>query len=476
MRKAEPPRALPAELEHTLPSNLEAERSVLGVILTNNASYEHIAPLVTEASFYRDAHKRIYQAMAYLLEERRSAVDFVTLHEELIRRGELDDVGGPAYIASLADGVPRTVNSAHYARIVQEKATLRALIFAANKMLTDAYAGEEPPGDILRAADAALLSIQNAHVSHRFTSIQESVPSLFADFEYRVAHRGQLTGLPTGFKSVDDLTLGWQAGDLIVLAARPSIGKTTLAMNSATAIARAGKHVVFFSLEMRKRQLEYRIVSSLSGVACARLLNGCVGGTDYARISETFELLHTLPLSIDDSGRQTVHGIRGACRQLKAAGRCDAVVIDYVQLMPGTLNRRGATRNEELTDISRRLKELADELSAPILLLSQLRRLEARRRPQLEDLRESGALEQDSDIVGFLYRKDHRAGGLTELILAKQRNGPTGTVKLSIDRDTLTFTDVGPDTAEPEPAAEPAAERSRRQRRLYYHTGPGQDD
>lgn len=452
----------------TLPHNLEAERSVLGVILTNNAGYERIASVLTEASFMRDSHKRIYAAMRYLIEERSSAVDFVTLKEELVRRGELEDVGGAAFIAALADGMPRTTNITHYARIVQEKATLRELIFAANKMLTDAYAGEDPPDDIVKRADAMLLALQHARIGHRFASIQQSVPALFSDFEYRVAHRGQLTGLTTGFASLDNLTLGWQRGDLIVLAARPSIGKTTLAMNSATAMARAGLHVVFFSLEMRKRQLEYRIVSSLSGVGCARLLNGCIGGDDYAKISATFELLHTLPFAIDDSGQQTVQQIRGACRQLKAAGQCDAVVIDYVQLMAGTLSRKGTTRNEELTDISRRLKELADEINAPILLISQLRRLEARRRPQLEDLRESGALEQDADIVGFLYRKDHRAGGITELNLCKQRNGPTGTVKLSLDRDTLTFTDAGEQTAEEADAAAKEPTPARRRGRPPY--------
>lgn len=474
-RRREQPPMMSPEMERTLPHNLEAERSVLGVILVDNSAYEMASQTITGRDFFRDAHRRIFDAIAFLVDERHVVVDFVTLKEELMRRGELDDVGGPAYVASLADGVPRATNIVYYTGIVKDKSALRDLIYAANKILTDAYAAEEPAVDVLRRADLALLDVQNAHVSARMSELKDSVSGLFADFEDRVARRGQLIGIDTGFKSVNELTFGWQAGDLVVIAARPSMGKTTFVMNSAIAGARCGKRVAFFSLEMRKRQLEYRILSSLSGVACTRLLSGFIGGPEYPNISTAFEQLAALRLFIDDRARQTVHEIRSACRRIKAEGGLDLIVIDYVQLMPGTLQRKGATRNEELTDISRRLKVLADEVSAPIILLSQLRRLEARRRPHLEDLRESGALEQDSDIVGFLYRGDHRAGGITEFILAKQRNGPTGTVKLAFERDTLTFTDAGEQTEEETKQAEKTEERPRR-RRLPYQTGPGQDD
>jgi replicative DNA helicase len=456
------------ELERTLPHNLEAERSVLGAILVHNDAYEAASHVVKADDFFRDAHRRIFTAIAHLVDELRVDVDFVTLKEELLRRGDLDEVGGPAYISSLADGVPRATNVRYYAGIVKEKATLRALIYAANKMLTDAYAAEDSAGDILARSDRAMLDVQNAHVSTRMSNVAESTTDLFKDFEHRVEHRGQLTGVDTGFASINELTFGWQPGDLIVVAARPSIGKTTFVMNTAVAGARTGKRVAFFSLEMRRRQLEYRVMSSLSGVACTRLLSGFVGSQDYPKISQAFETLSRLPVAIDDRARQTVQDIRGACRRLKAEGGLDLVVVDYVQLMPGTLQRKGATRNEELTDISRRMKVLADEIASPILMLSQLRRLEARRRPQLEDLRESGALEQDSDIVAFLHRSDHRAGGPTEFILAKQRNGPTGSVKLLFERDTLTFTDAGPDLDEEKPPEQPempGVEARRRRRR-----------
>jgi replicative DNA helicase len=402
-------------------------------------------------------------------------VDFVTLKEELIRIGDLDEVGGPAYVASLSDGVPRATNVKYYAGIVKEKAALRALIYAANKLLTDAYAAEDSAIDIVSRAETALLDVQNAHVSQRMGELRESTSALIADFDERVANRGMLTGVETGFTSINELTFGWQPGDLIVLAARPSIGKTTFVMNSALAAAKTGKRIAIFSMEMRRRQLEYRIVSSLSSVACTRLLSGFISSTEYPKISYAFELIHKLSVSIDDRARQTVHDIRSACRRMKAEGGLDMVVVDYVQLMPGSLDRKGSTRNEELTDISRRMKILADEIAAPIMMLSQLRRLDGRRRPQLEDLRESGALEQDSDIVAFLHRSDHRAGGMTEFILAKQRNGPTGTVKLSFERDTLTFTDAGQETEEDEKQAEEQA-KPRRQRRMPYHTGPGQND
>ena len=459
----------------TLPHNLEAERSVLGAIIVHNDAFEHATQVITADDFYRDAHRRIWAAIAYLIDERRVVVDFVTLKEELNRRGEMDEIGGPAYLGSLADGVPRATNVKFYAGIVKDKSGLRSLIFAANKILTDAYAAEDTAVDIIARADRELLNVQNAHVSGRMGELKDSTSSLIADFGTRVENRGMLTGVDTGFVSINELTFGWQPGDLVVLAARPSIGKTTFVMNSALAAARTGKRIAIFSLEMRRRQLEYRIVSSLSGVAATRLLSGFISAVEYPKISYAFEQIGRLSVSIDDRARQTVQDIRSACRRMKAEGGLDMVVVDYVQLMAGSLDRKGTTRNEELTDISRRMKILADEIASPIMMLSQLRRLDGRRRPQLEDLRESGALEQDADIVAFLHRGDHRAGGTTEFILAKQRNGPTGTVKLAFDRDILTFTDAGQETAEEADAAE-KQEKTRRQRRMPYATAPGQDD
>lgn len=466
-----PPKAPEPDLdgftERTLPHNLDAERAVIGAILVRNNAYDEAANLVKAKDFFRDAHRRIYEAIAYLRDERQAAIDHVTLSEELTRRGDLDAVGGKAYVVTLSDGVPRAINVSHYCTIVRDKAVLRELIYAANTILTDAYCAEEQPTTILERADRLILDASNAHTSGRLASVATSMAGLFADFERRVNTRGTLSGIPTGFASVDELTFGWQPGDLIVIAARPSVGKTTFVMNSAVAAARAGKHVAFFSLEMRRRQLEYRLLSSLAKVPCTRVMNGYVSSAEYPLIAHAFEELNTLPISIDDRAHQTVQDIRSACRRLKSEGKLDLVVVDYVQLMQGTIDRKGATRNEELTDISRRLKILTDEVGAPILLLSQLKRL-AGRTPALDDLRESGALEQDSDIVGFLHRTNHRQGGATDFTLAKQRNGPTGSVRLAFDRDTLTFSDAGlAPESEPTEAEQPAMDGMEHRKKTY---------
>ena len=450
------------EAERTLPSDLDSERSVLGAILVWNAAFEQVAPVLTPHDFFRDAHRRIFAAMTDLLDA-RGVVDDVTLKDALARRGDLDEVGGPVYLASLSNGVPRATNVEFYARIVKEKAQLRGLIDAANRTLAGAYAAEEPSSELLRRADVSLLALSNGHAG-RMADLRDAPARLFKDIEYQVEHRGELTGVVTGFKQIDDITLGWQPGDLNIIAARPSIGKTTWAMNSVVAAARAGKRVAVFSLEMRRKQLENRLMSNLSGVSLERIRGGFLGSEDYQRVSQGLNEMHTLAIHIDDRSGQSVWDIRGGCRRLKAEGGLDLVMIDYVQLMAGSLEGREAfNRNAVITDISRRLKGLADELSAPILLLSQLSRAGSKRfdpRPQLSDLRESGALEQDADIVLFLHRKNHKVGGVTQVILEKHRNGRTGTVNATFDMDTSTFTDGGDDPPEPEkPARKPSTRR-----------------
>jgi replicative DNA helicase len=453
LRAVPPQDAPPVGDERTLPHNLEAERSVLGAILVDNSAFELASREIKADDFYRDAHRRIYSAIVYLVDERRVVVDFVTLKEELGRRNEIDEVGGPAYIASLADGVPRATNTAYYARIVREKATLRNLIYAANKILKSAYECDEEPEDLLRTADRLIVDVTNGHGKGRLESVRDSISPLMRDLEYRIEHRGELTGVPTGFDSVNLETMGWQPGDLIIIAARPSIGKTTFVVNSLVSASEAGKRTVLFSLEMRKKQLHYRLLSHLSGVDLSRIISGAVGSVDYAKISAALERMHALDLHIDDRSGQTYWDIRAQCRRLKAEHGLDLVAIDYVQLMAGSLERKGANRNEEVTDISRRLKILADELGVPILLLSQLSRAGSKRsdpRPQLSDLRESGSLEQDADVVAFLHRKNHKEGGYTEFILEKQRNGPTGSLALTFHKETSTFVDGG----DPPPAPE----------------------
>lgn len=453
LRAVPPQDAPPIGDERTLPHNLEAERSVLGAILVHNAAFELAARVVKPADFYRDAHRRIFAAMSHLIDERRIEVDFVTLKEELVRLGELDEVGGPAYVSSLADGVPRATNVAYYAGIVKEKATLRELIYAANKILKSAYEAEDPPEELLRTADRLIIDVVSGHGTGRLEAVRDSIPQIFKDLEHRIEHRGELLGITTGFDGVNLETLGWQNGDLIIIAARPSIGKTTFVVNSLVAAAEAGKRTLLFSLEMRKKQLHNRLLSHLSGVDLSRIVTGAVGSSDYSKISAALDRMHALDLHIDDRSGQTYWDIRAQCRRLKAEHGLDLVAIDYVQLMAGSLERKGANRNEEVTDISRRLKVLADELGIPILLLSQLSRAGSKRsdpRPQLSDLRESGSLEQDADVVAFLHRKNHKEGGYTEFILEKQRNGPTGTLALTFEKETSTFRDGG----EPPPAPE----------------------
>lgn len=430
--------------DRPLPHNLEAERSVLGAILIRNDVFELAAELLKPAHFFRDAHRRIYAAIERVITERKAEADFVTLKEELNRAGELEEVGGPAYLASLTDGLPHATNIKHYAGIVREKWLLRELIFAGNKMLAAAYEAEESPVEILKETDRALLELQT-HGDRRGL-VRLNAGALFSDLEERVNKKGQLWGLETGFRSINEQTSGWQDGDLIILAARPSIGKTALALNTALAAAQAGKHVAIFSLEMRRRQLEYRILSTLSNVPATKMQTGYLCDTEYTAIAAALGVFNELPIHINDRAGQAVGDIRMACRRMKNEHSIDLVIVDYVQLIPGTLDRRGATRNEEITDISRRLKVLADEITAPVMVLSQLKRQEGR--PQLSDLRESGALEQDADLVCFLHRKNHKEGGLTNFIIEKARNGPTGTVNLSLDRDTTTFTDAGEETPE----------------------------
>jgi len=268
---------------------------------------------------------------------------------------------------------------------------------------------------------------------------------------------------------VDELTLGWQPSDLIIIAARPSVGKSTFVMNGAVAVARTcrpdgtPRRVAVFSLEMRRQQLEYRMLASLAGVPLGRVLSGCLMEADWARVARAQGAMHDLDIQIDDRSGQTAWEIRSACRQLKSEGGLDLVIIDYVQLMPGTLERRGATRNEEVANISTRLKGLADEVSSPILLVSQLSRAGDKRAdpwPKLSDLRDSGSLEQDADLCCFLHRKNHREGGTTHFIVEKFRNGQTGTLKLTLDLATVTFTDGGIDPPSEHRGAE-TEERSR---------------
>lgn len=446
------PRKKAAPDERTLPHSLDAEKSVLGAVLIHNDVMEEVCSILHPADFYRDAHGRIYKAMR-VLQDRKVDIDFLTMREELIRAGDLEDVGGPSYIASLTDGVPRSINAKHYAGIVREKALLRSIIYAANRTLTSAYNAEQPAAAVLVDADRALLDLHTTGGKHaRTASLAATRGETFKRIEYRYEHRGELLGITTGFPSIDELTLGWQAGDLIIVAARPSVGKTAFKLNSMIGSAQQGTRWADFSLEMRRAQLEDRILAILSGVDAQRIRSGHLGSTDLAKLGEAINATAALPITIDDRSGLTAIEIRQTCRRIKAESGLDAVAVDYVQLVRGCLDARNPTRNDEVTDIVNRLKDLADELAIPILLLSQLSRkgkYATDPRPQLEELRESGALEQVADTVVGLHRPKYRESGTTEAIFLKQRNGPTGTLNTTFDRDTQTITDGGEALPEP---------------------------
>jgi replicative DNA helicase len=441
-----------ATAERTLPHNLEAERSVLGAILVHNDAFNTAAQVIDGRDFYRDAHRRIFDRMV-TLSERNEAIDFVTLKEELSRGGDLDHVGGPAYIASLVDGVPRATNIEYYARIVKEKATLRNLIYAANKILTSAYEADQEPELILDEAESSIFAVADDRLKAGFVPMRDLVKENFPKVELLFEHKRLVTGVPTGFVDLDEMTRGLQPGDLVIIAARPSMGKTSLVLNIAQHVAvQPDLTVGFFSLEMSKEALFIRLLTSEAQIDSHRLMSGAIGQKDYGRISHAIETLSAMRLFIDDTANIGVLEMRAKSRRLQAEHGLNLIVLDYIQLM--SARGRYENRTLELASISRSLKGLAKELNVPIVVLSQLSRApEARadHRPQLSDLRESGALEQDADVVVLIYRDDaynrdpnNPDAGIAELILAKQRNGPTGVVKLAFLREQTRFANLAP--------------------------------
>jgi replicative DNA helicase len=436
--------------ERTLPHSLDAERSVLGAILIHNEAFNHAAELIDSHDFFRDAHRRIFDRMV-ALSERGDAIDFITLKEELTRAGELEEIGGPTYIAALADGVPRSANVEYYARIVKEKSTLRSLIHSANKILTEAYEAEQEPDLLLDEAERAIFAIAEDRIRAGFVPLRDLVQDSFTTIEKLQQHKGLVTGVPTGFLDLDEMTSGLQPSDLILVAARPSMGKTSFVLNIAQHIGTATDMTVgFFSLEMSKEQLFMRLLTSEARIDAHRFRTGHLSDKDYGRLSHALGTLADARVFIDDTASIGVLEMRAKARRLKAEHGLHLLIIDYIQLMTG--RGRFESRQQELATISRSLKGLAKELSVPIVALSQLSRAPETRsdhRPQLSDLRESGALEQDADVVMFIYREEQyrtadgepnaEAEGVAEIIVGKQRNGPTGTAKLAFIKEHTRF-------------------------------------
>jgi len=385
------------------------------------------------------------------LSERSQPIDLVTLKEELERAGDLEEVGGPAYVASLVDGVPRSTNVEYYAQIVKEKSTLRALITSAHDILQEAYAGAEDADEILDGAEKRIFEVADKRIRSGFIPIADLVQESFDTLSKLQQHRGLVSGVPTGFTELDEMTAGLQPGDLVIVAARPSMGKTSFVLNIAQHVGiQTDMTVGFFSLEMSKEQLFMRMLTGEARIDAHRFRSGYLNEKDYGRLSHALGTLAEARVFIDDTASIGVLEMRAKARRLQAEHGLHLLIIDYIQLMQG--RGRFESRQAELASISRSLKGLAKELKVPIVALSQLSRAPETRsdhRPQLSDLRESGALEQDADVVMFIYREEQyrdadgqvnqEAEGTAEIIIGKQRNGPVGTVKLAFIKEHTRF-------------------------------------
>ncbi len=437
--------------ERPLPHNLEAERCVLGAILIHNDAFNVAAELLDAGDFFRVAHRQVFDRMVNL-SERGQAIDLVTLRDELSRSGVLEAVGGPAYVASLVDGVPRSTNVEHYARIVKERATLRNLIDSANRIVATAYAAEEDADVVLDRAEQEIFSIAEDRVHAGFVPLSDLVEASFATIEKLHDLKNVVTGVPTGFVDIDEMTAGLQPADLVIVAARPSMGKTAFALNIGLHVGTSGSRTAgVFSLEMAKEQLFMRLLTAEARVDSHRFRTGLLTESDYASLSDAMGRLAQAHVFIDDTAGIGLLEMRAKSRRLKAEHGLDLIIVDYIQLMQG--RGRFENRTQEISSISRGLKGLAKELNVPVVALSQLSRApesRADRRPQLSDLRESGALEQDADVVMFIFREEMyqetpENAGVAEIIIGKQRNGPTGAVRLAFLKQQTRFELLTPD-------------------------------
>ena len=433
------------------PQDVDAERSVLGAMLLEAEAASEALSLLSGEDFYRSAHARIFSAMADLF-ERNEPLDEVTVAARLKTQGQLEQVGGSHYLASLTERVPTAANIAHYARIVRARALTRRLIQAATSIAGSGYDGTGEVETLLDEAEKKIFEVTSSREQRGFTSIKELVDSSFRYIETQFERKENVTGVPTGFVDLDNITSGLQPGDLIIIAGRPSMGKTAFAMNIAQNAAINKKcSVAVFSLEMSKEQLAIRMMCSEAKVESQKVRGGRLAQEDWHKLSLAANSLLHAPIYIDDTSSLSVLEMRAKSRRLQAEHGLGLVVVDYLQLMRGRASTEG--REREISEISRGLKALARELSVPVMALSQLNRsLESRsdKRPMLSDLRESGAIEQDADVIGFVYRDDYydqdsEDKGLAEVIIGKQRNGPTDTVKLRFAREYTRFENYVPE-------------------------------
>jgi replicative DNA helicase len=430
------------------PQNLEAEQSILGGVLIENDALNTVVEFLEEGDFYRESHQKIFHSMT-TLSERNEPLDLITLTNELKKKKELDEIGGASYLASLVEAVPTAANIAYYAKIVKEKSILRKLISTATEIVTQSFQEGRDLEDFLDEAEQAIFRISEHRVKPAFYPIKEIVKESFKVIERLYEKKELITGVPSGFKDLDRKTAGFQNADLIIVAGRPSMGKTALCLNMAQHAAINAKiPTAIFSLEMSKEQLAIRMLCSEGRVDSSRLRSGFLSESDWPKLTMAAGALSDALIFIDDTPAISVLELRAKARRLKADRGLGLIMIDYLQLMRG---RSGVERREqEISEISRSLKALAKELNVPVLAISQLsRKAEDRpgRKPQLSDLRESGAIEQDADVIIFIYRdevynpdSDHK--GTAEVIIGKQRNGPTGKIDLSFISEYTTFKDL----------------------------------
>ena len=433
------------------PHSLEAESSVLGGLLLDNAAWDRVGDLLIDGDFYRYEHRLIYGAIGALINATKPA-DVITVFEHLQNQGKAEETGGLSYLNSLAQYVPSAGNIRRYAEIVRERSILRKLVTASDEISTDAFNPKgRPVADIVDQAEQKIFNIgeQGSRMKQGFQAMDSLVVSLLDRVQEMADNPNDVTGVPTGFYDLDRLTAGFQAGDLIVLAARPSMGKTALAINIAEHVAlHEGLPVAVFSMEMGAAQLAVRIVGSIGRIDQSHLRTGKLTDEEWPRLTEAIEKLRNISLHIDESAGLTSSELRANARRLaRQCGQLGLIVVDYLQLMSGSAGNE-ENRATELGEISRGLKMLAKELKCPVVALSQLNRsVETRpdKRPMMSDLRESGAIEQDADIIMFIYRDEYytkdacKEPGVAEVIIAKQRNGPTGTVKLAFLRHITKF-------------------------------------
>jgi len=441
-------------LERPLPQNLEAERSILGAVLLDNHALNAAVQILRSEDFFLSQHRHIFERMVQL-SEKQQAIDTITLMEDLARRGELEAAGGVAYLSQLADGLPRVTNVDHYSRIVKEKSILRGLIHSTAAIQEQAFASGEDADVILDRAESKIFQLAEDRVKAGLIGVKDLVKDGFERLEKIFSEGRRITGLATGYAGLDNETAGLQPSELIILAARPSMGKTALALNIAENVGlRQREPVAIFSLEMSKESLLLRLLASEARVDAHKFRTGHMSRDDWGKVTSALANLGEAPIWIDDSASSTVLEMGAKARRLKRDRGLSLMIVDYLQLVVPTGSGRQTNRQEEVSSMSRALKGLAKELKVPIIVLSQLTRAPERedRKPQLADLRESGAIEQDADVVLFINRPNFYKTDLpeedrakAELIIAKQRNGPTGLLNFVFLARHTRFEEAAPD-------------------------------